>query len=53
MNIVKLTGYPSKDLPQSKDATLFEKNPIIPSVDTITILKLLSKENGRRGRIYV
>ncbi len=41
----KMTGYPSIDLPQSKDAKFFEKNPIIPSVDMITILKLLSKNN--------
>lgn len=38
------TGYPSIDLPQSKDAKYFEKNPIIPSMDTITILKLLSRK---------
>lgn len=41
----KLTGYPSIDLPQSKNASFFEKNPIIPSIDTITILKLLSRKN--------
>ena len=40
----KLTGYPSIDLPQSKNASFFEKNPIIPTIDTITILKLLSKK---------
>lgn len=39
----KLTGYPSIDLPQSNDATFFEKHPIIPSIDTISVLKLLSK----------
>ena len=38
------TGYPSIDLPQSVDAKYFEKNPIIPSVDTATILKLLSRD---------
>ena len=43
MNKTNNTGYPSVDLPQSNNAKYFEKNPIIPSVDTITILKLLSK----------
>ena len=38
------TGYPSIDKPQSVDATFFEKNPIIPSIDMITILKLLSRK---------
>lgn len=42
---MRLTGYPSKDLPQSKEAKFFEKNPIIPDVDLITILKLLSRKN--------
>ena len=28
-----LTSYPSVDIPQSKESTFFEKNPIIPSVD--------------------
>lgn len=37
------TGYPSIDLPQSKNSTYFEKNPIIPNVDMITILKILSR----------
>ncbi len=40
----KFTGYPSIDLPQCKDSTYFEKNPIIPSIDTIPILKLLSRK---------
>lgn len=40
-----LTGYPSIDKPQSKNASYFEKNPIIPSIDLITILKLLSRKN--------
>ncbi len=39
-----MTGYPNVDLPQSKKSTFFEKNPIIPSMDTITILKLLSRK---------
>lgn len=39
------TGYPSIDLPQTKNSTFFEKNPIIPSVDIISILKLLSRKN--------
>ncbi len=41
----KITGYPSIDLPQSKNATRKEKNPFIPGIDTITILKLLSRKN--------
>lgn len=40
-----LTGYPSIDKPQSKNASFFERNPIIPSIDMITILKLLSKKH--------
>ncbi len=43
----KITGYPSIDLPQSKNATRKEKNPFIPGVDTITILKLLSRKNRK------
>lgn len=41
----ELTGYPSIDLPQSREAKFFERNPIIPNIDMITILKLLSKKN--------
>ena len=41
----KITGYPSIDNPQSRNAGFFEKNPIIPSLDTYTILKILSKRN--------
>ena len=41
----ELTGYPSIYLPQSVDATYFEKKPIIPSLDIITLLKLLSIKN--------
>ena len=41
----ELTGYPSIDLPQSVNATFLEKNPIIPSIDIVTILKLLSRKN--------
>lgn len=41
----KLTGYPSIDKPHEKNASYFEKNPIIPSIDLITILKLLSRKN--------
>lgn len=41
----KLTGKPSVDRPQSINASFFEKYPIIPSIDIITILKLLSKKN--------
>lgn len=40
----ELTGYASIDLPQTKDSTFFEKNPIIPNIDMITILKLLSRK---------
>lgn len=42
---IELTGYPSIDKPQSKNASFFEKNPIIPSIDIITILKLLSRKH--------
>lgn len=45
INEKKLTGYPSIDKPQSKNATFFEKKPIIPSMDIITILKLLSRKH--------
>ena len=41
----ELTGYPSIDLPQSVNATFWEKNPIIPGIDITTILKLLSRKN--------
>lgn len=41
----KLTGYASIDNPQSVNSTFFEKNPIIPSVNVYTLLKLLSKGN--------
>lgn len=41
----ELTGYPSIDLPQSHNASFFEKNPIIPSIDIISILKLLSRKH--------
>ena len=40
-----ITGYPSVDLVQNKDAGFFEKHPIIPSIDIVTILKLLSRKN--------
>ena len=40
-----LTGYPSIDKPHEKNARYFEKNPIIPSIDLITILKLMSRKN--------
>lgn len=41
----KFTGYPSIDKPQSRNAGFFERNPIIPSIDIITILKLLSRKH--------
>ena len=41
----KLTGYPSIDLPQSQNASFLERNPVIPSIDIITILKLLSRKH--------
>lgn len=40
-----LTGYPSIDKPHEKNASYFEKNPIIPSIDLITILKFMSRKN--------
>lgn len=39
----KLTGYASIDNPQSIGSTFLEKNPIIPSINIYTLLKLLSK----------
>lgn len=39
----ELTGYASIDNPQSIGSTYFEKNPIIPSVNIYTLIKLLSK----------
>ena len=42
----KYTGYPSIDLPQTKDSTFFEKNPIIPNVDVVTLLNLLRRKDG-------
>lgn len=39
----KMTGFPSIDLPQSREASFFEKHPVIPSADMITMLKLLSR----------
>ena len=41
----KLTGYASLDNPQSIGATFLEKNPIIPSVNLYTLLKLLCRGN--------
>ena len=45
MKANKITGYPSIDNPQSRNAKFSEKHPIIPSIDTYTILKLLSRNN--------
>lgn len=42
----KLTGYASIDNPQSVNSKLFEKKPIIPSVNIYTLLKLLSKKHS-------
>lgn len=39
----ELTGYPSKDNPQSKNSSFFEKNPIIPNTNIYTTIKLLSR----------
>jgi len=46
-----ITGYPSIDNPQSKDATFFEKNPIIPNINIYTLLKLLSIKNMDKGAV--
>ena len=51
MNGQELTGYPSIDKPQSRNASFFEKNPVIPSIDTITILKLLSRKHRHQPAI--
>ena len=37
------TGYPSIDKPQSVNSKFLEKNPLIPSMDIISLLKLLSR----------
>ena len=39
----ELTGYASIDNPQSIGSSYFEKNPIIPSVNIYTLIKLLSR----------
>ena len=39
------TGYPSIDKPHCTEATLFEKYPIIPSVNIYTLFKLISRKN--------
>ncbi len=41
-NTTSLTGYPSKDNPHAKNATYFEKHPIIPNTNIYMTLKLLS-----------
>ena len=46
-----ITGYPSIDNPQSKDATFFERNPIIPNINIYTLLKLLSIKNMDKGAV--
>lgn len=43
MSNKKMTGYASIDNPQSIGSTFFEKNPIIPSVNVYTLIKLLSR----------
>ncbi len=47
----KLTGYASVDLPQSKNATYFEKKPIIPNVDIYTLLKITSMPNLQKTAV--
>jgi acyl-coenzyme A synthetase/AMP-(fatty) acid ligase len=46
-----MTGYPSIDLPQAKNSSYFEKNPIIPNVDMATIFKLLSRKTRNNPAI--
>ena len=41
----KYTDYPSIDLNHTKDASFFEKKPIIPGFDMISILKILNRKN--------
>jgi len=41
----KQTGYASVDMPHAAAASYFERNPFIPDVDIITLLKLLSRKN--------
>ena len=40
-----MTGYASMDHPQARQASFLEKHPIIPGLDTVSLLKLLSKNN--------
>ena len=47
----QMTGYPSIDLPQTKNSTFFEKHPFIPNTDVITILKLLSMKTRENPAI--
>ncbi|MBQ2910562.1 MAG: acyl--CoA ligase [Bacilli bacterium] len=51
MSRKKLTGYPSKDNPQSVEATFLERNPIIPSVNIYTLLKLLSMQHKDKAAV--
>ncbi len=51
MKSTKMTGYPSIDLPQCKESTFSEKHPVIPGIDIITILKLLSRKTRNRPAI--
>lgn len=51
MSRKKLTGYPSKDNPQSAEATFLERNPIIPSVNIYTLLKLLSMKHKDKAAV--
>lgn len=37
-----MTGYPSIDKPNESESTFFERNPIIPSTNIYTLIKLLS-----------
>ena len=45
------TGYPTIDMNHEDGYGFFEKHPIIPSVDMITILKHLSKNNRNHPAI--
>lgn len=43
-----LTGYPSIDKPQNRNAKFFEKNPIIPNLNIYSIITLLSNFYKKR-----
>ena len=47
----RLTGYPSIDKPQCAGSTFFQKNPIIPSINIYTLLRLTSKKYRNKAAV--